>query len=113
MKRTSSEPAISAAPAKKPSTLNNVDGFTADSIPPHHYHLREDSYAVVNDFGDVINEHIRKFRTDDGTEDGRIFLTKNGVCFLAFVWVTLSNDMHRLPLPSDSEQVVIIATHCS
>ncbi|GBN37467.1 hypothetical protein AVEN_168325-1 [Araneus ventricosus] len=63
MKRTSSEPATSAATAKKPSTLNNIDGFTADSIPPHHYHL---------------------------------------------VWETLSKDMHRLPLPSDTEPVIII-----
>ncbi|GBM46569.1 hypothetical protein AVEN_16321-1, partial [Araneus ventricosus] len=39
MKRPSSEPATSVAPAKKPSMLNNIDGFIADSIPPHHYHL--------------------------------------------------------------------------
>ncbi|GBN18830.1 hypothetical protein AVEN_111782-1 [Araneus ventricosus] len=105
MKRASSEPATSASPAKKPSTLNNIDGFTADSIPPHHYNLGESNYAVVSDFGDVINVHIRKFRTD---ENGRIFLTKNGVSFSPLVWETLSNDMHIFPLPSDSEQVIII-----
>ncbi|GBM99801.1 hypothetical protein AVEN_62548-1 [Araneus ventricosus] len=76
MKRTSSEPATSVAPAKKPSTLNNIDGFIADSIPPHHYHLGEYNYVMVSDFEDVINVHIRKFRTD---ENGRIFPTKKMV----------------------------------
>ncbi|GBN61772.1 hypothetical protein AVEN_223596-1, partial [Araneus ventricosus] len=75
MKRTSSESASSATPAKKPSIFNNTGGFTADSIPQHHYHLGEDDYAVVSDFGDVLNVHIRKFRTN---ENGRIFPTKNG-----------------------------------
>ncbi|GBN19275.1 hypothetical protein AVEN_254241-1 [Araneus ventricosus] len=74
MKRALAEPATSATPAKKPSTFNNTDGFTADSVPPHNYHLGEANYAVVSDFGDVINAHIRKFRTN---ENGRIFPTKN------------------------------------
>ncbi|GBL74045.1 hypothetical protein AVEN_230955-1 [Araneus ventricosus] len=94
MKRTSSEPTTSAAPTKKPSTLNNTDGFSADSIPPHNYHLGENNYAVVSDFGYIINVHIRKFRAD---ENGRFFPTKNYVSFSPFVWETLSNDMHRLP----------------
>ncbi|GBM32416.1 hypothetical protein AVEN_239806-1 [Araneus ventricosus] len=79
MKRTSSNPAASAAPAKEHPKLNNSDGFTADSIPPHH----ENNYAVGSDFGDVINVHFRKFRTD---ENGRIFSTKNCVSFSPFVW---------------------------
>ncbi|GBM65889.1 hypothetical protein AVEN_23922-1 [Araneus ventricosus] len=69
-KRASSESASSATPAKKPSTLNNTGGFTADSIPQHHYHLGENNYAVVSDFEDVLNVHIRKFKTN---ENGRIF----------------------------------------
>ncbi|GBL81618.1 hypothetical protein AVEN_93414-1 [Araneus ventricosus] len=73
MKRVLSEPATSAAPAKKPSTSDNTDGFTGDSIPLHHYQFGEDNYAVVSDFGDVINIHIRKFRMD---ENGRIFQPK-------------------------------------
>ncbi|GBM32661.1 hypothetical protein AVEN_89654-1 [Araneus ventricosus] len=92
------------APAKKPSTLINTDGFTADSIPPHYYHLGEDNHAVVSDFRDAINVHIRKFRMD---ENGRIFPAKNGVSFSPFMFETLSNDMPKLPLPSDSEQVII------
>ncbi|GBL86961.1 hypothetical protein AVEN_27960-1 [Araneus ventricosus] len=100
MKRASSESASSADPAKKLSIFNNTDSLTADSIPPNHYHLGVDNYAVVSDFGDVINVHIRKFRTD---ENGKIFPTKNAVSFSPFVWETLSNDMHRLPLPSNLE----------
>ncbi|GBN11037.1 hypothetical protein AVEN_181257-1 [Araneus ventricosus] len=100
MKRAPSESASSAAPAKKPSIFNSTDSFTADSITPNHYYLGVDNYAVVSDFGDVINVHIRKFRMD---ENGKIFPTKNGVSFSPFVWETLSNDMHRLPLPSNLE----------
>ncbi|GBN32126.1 hypothetical protein AVEN_269202-1, partial [Araneus ventricosus] len=70
MKRASSESASSAAPMKKPSIFNNTDGFTAESIPPNHYHLGVDNFAVISDFGNVINVHIRKFRSD---ENGRIF----------------------------------------
>ncbi|GBN08248.1 hypothetical protein AVEN_73972-1 [Araneus ventricosus] len=58
MKRASSESASSATPAKKPSTFNKTDGFTTDSIPQHHYYHGEDNYAVVSDFGDVLNVHI-------------------------------------------------------
>ncbi|GBN74238.1 hypothetical protein AVEN_85310-1 [Araneus ventricosus] len=78
MKRTSSESAFSATAAKNLSTFNNTGGFTADSIPQHHYHLGENNYAVVSDFGNVLNVHIRKFKTN---ENGRIFPTKNGVNF--------------------------------
>ncbi|GBM17384.1 hypothetical protein AVEN_13259-1 [Araneus ventricosus] len=53
MKRALPEPTTSAAPAKKSPTSNNTDGFTSDSIPSHHYHLGEDNYAVVSDFGNV------------------------------------------------------------
>ncbi|GBM92182.1 hypothetical protein AVEN_115631-1 [Araneus ventricosus] len=105
MKCASSESAFSAAPGKKPSIFNNTDGFTADSIPPNHYNLGMDNYAVISDFGDVINVQIRKFRTD---ENGRIFPTKNEISFSPFMWETLSNGMHRLPLPSNLEQVIII-----
>ncbi|GBM92178.1 hypothetical protein AVEN_115629-1 [Araneus ventricosus] len=104
MKRASSESASSAAPAKKPSIFNNTDGFTAHSIPPNHYNLGMDNYDVISDFGDVINVQIRKFRT----ENGRIFPTKNGVSFSSFVFETLSNGIHRLPLPSNLEQAIII-----
>ncbi|GBN77868.1 hypothetical protein AVEN_10089-1 [Araneus ventricosus] len=54
MKRASSESASSTIPAKKPSTFNNIGGFTADSIPQHHYYLGEDNYAVISDFGDIL-----------------------------------------------------------
>ncbi|GBM24092.1 hypothetical protein AVEN_38289-1 [Araneus ventricosus] len=92
MKRVLPEPATSAAPAKKPST-DNTDGFTVDSIPLHHYHLGEDNYAVVSDFGNTINVHIRKFRTD---ENGRIIPIKKGASFSLFVWESLSDEIHRL-----------------
>ncbi|GBM45485.1 hypothetical protein AVEN_210218-1 [Araneus ventricosus] len=82
MKRPSSESASSATPAKKPSTFNNTGDFTADSIPQHHYHLGEDNYAVVSDIGDVLNVHIRKFKTN---ENGRIFPTKKCVSFSPYV----------------------------
>ncbi|GBM48228.1 hypothetical protein AVEN_72495-1 [Araneus ventricosus] len=94
-----------AAPAKKPSTVSNTDGFTADSIPPHHFHIGEDNYAVVSDFGDVINVHIRKFRTD---ENGRIFPTKTGVSFSPYVWESLVTEMENSSLPSDTGKVVIV-----
>ncbi|GBN41109.1 hypothetical protein AVEN_77308-1 [Araneus ventricosus] len=71
MERASFKSASSAAPAKKPSTFNNTDGFTADSIPPNHYHLGVDNYAVISDFGDVINVHIRNFRTDENAESSQ------------------------------------------
>ncbi|GBO45689.1 hypothetical protein AVEN_263223-1 [Araneus ventricosus] len=48
---------------------------------------------------------MRKLRTD---ENGRIFPTKNGVSFSPSVWETLSNQMHRLPIPSNLEQAIII-----
>ncbi|GBL98141.1 hypothetical protein AVEN_268236-1 [Araneus ventricosus] len=83
MKRASSESASSTTPAKKPSTFNNTGGFTADSIPQHHYYLGDDNYAVINDFGDVLNVHIRKFKTN---ENGSIFSTKNGVNHLLPKW---------------------------
>ncbi|GBN59468.1 hypothetical protein AVEN_199483-1, partial [Araneus ventricosus] len=78
MKRASSESASSETAAKKLSTFNNTGGFTADSIPQHHYHIGENNYAVVSDFWNVLNAHIRKFKTN---ENGRIFPTKNGVSF--------------------------------
>ncbi|GBN52807.1 hypothetical protein AVEN_221774-1 [Araneus ventricosus] len=96
MKRVSSESASSAAPAKKPSTFSNTGGFTADSIPQHHYHLGEDNYAVVSDFGDVLNAFIRKFRKK---ENGRIFPTKNGVSFSSYVWESLVTEMDNSSLP--------------
>ncbi|GBM94550.1 hypothetical protein AVEN_198298-1 [Araneus ventricosus] len=102
MKRTSSQPTTSATPAKKIPTSNDTDGFTTDSIPQHHYHLGEDNYAVVSD---VINVHIRKYKTYDNR---RILPTKKGVSFLAFVWESLSKEIRRLPLLSDSEQVAVI-----
>ena len=105
MKQSSSEPATSAIPAKKLSTSNITEGFSADSIPPHHYHLGENNYVIVSDFEDVINVHIRKFRT---YENGRIFPSEKGVSFTAFMWETLSNYMSRLPLPLDLEEIVII-----
>ncbi|GBN86355.1 hypothetical protein AVEN_200630-1 [Araneus ventricosus] len=64
MKRASSESASSVTAAKKLSTFNNTGGFTADSIPQHHYHLGENNYAVVSDFGNVLNVHIRKFKNE-------------------------------------------------
>ncbi|GBN04877.1 hypothetical protein AVEN_124488-1 [Araneus ventricosus] len=86
MKRASSESASSAIPEKKPSTFNNTGVFTADSIPQHHYHLGEDNYAMVSDSGDVLNVHIRKFKTN---KNGRIFPTKNGVSFSPYMWESL------------------------
>ncbi|GBM77154.1 hypothetical protein AVEN_209097-1 [Araneus ventricosus] len=65
MKHASSESASSATPAKKPSTFNNTGGFTADSIPQHYYYLGEDNYAVISDFGDVLNVHIRNFKRNE------------------------------------------------
>ncbi|GBO24614.1 hypothetical protein AVEN_253111-1 [Araneus ventricosus] len=65
MKRASSESASSTTPAKKPSTFNNTGGFTADSIPQHHYYFGEDNCAVISDFGDVLNARIRKFKTNE------------------------------------------------
>ncbi|GBN70697.1 hypothetical protein AVEN_171550-1 [Araneus ventricosus] len=65
MKRASSESASSTTSAKKPSTFNNTGGFTADSIPQHHYYLGEDNYAVISDFEDVLNVYIRKFKTNE------------------------------------------------
>ncbi|GBN28430.1 hypothetical protein AVEN_98621-1 [Araneus ventricosus] len=106
MKRASSESASSATPAKKPSTFNNnTGGFTADSIPQHHYHLGENNYAVVGDFGNVLNVHIRKFKTN---ENGRIFPTKNGVSFSSYVWKSLVSEMDNSSLPSETGKVVII-----
>ncbi|GBN52722.1 hypothetical protein AVEN_109112-1 [Araneus ventricosus] len=90
MKRASSQSTSSATPAKKISTSNGIDGFTTDSIPQHHYHLGEDNYAVVSDFRDVINVHIRKYKTDD---NWRILLTKKGVNFSPFVWESLSKEI--------------------
>ncbi|GBO19332.1 hypothetical protein AVEN_82090-1, partial [Araneus ventricosus] len=105
MKRASSESASSPTPAKKPSTFNNTGGFTADSIPQHHYHLGENNYAVVSDFGNVLNVHIRKFKTN---ENGRIFPTKNGVSFSLYVWESLVTEMDNSSLPSETGKVVII-----
>ncbi|GBN32337.1 hypothetical protein AVEN_130642-1, partial [Araneus ventricosus] len=65
MKRASSESASSTTSAKKPSTFNNTAGFTADSIPQHHYYLGENNYAVISDFEDVLNVYIRKFKTNE------------------------------------------------
>ncbi|GBM80547.1 hypothetical protein AVEN_91658-1 [Araneus ventricosus] len=104
MKRASSESASSATLARKPSTFN-TGGFTADSIPQHHYHLGEDNYAVVSDFGDVLNVHIRKFRTN---ENGRIFPTKNGVSFSPYVWESLVTEMDKSSLPSETGKAVIV-----
>ncbi|GBM25965.1 hypothetical protein AVEN_216960-1 [Araneus ventricosus] len=72
MKRTSSEPTTSTAPAKKSSILNNTDSFTA-----------------VSDFGKVLNVHIRKLSTN---ENGRILPTKNGVNFSPFKWQSVERD---------------------
>ncbi|GBL82535.1 hypothetical protein AVEN_11851-1 [Araneus ventricosus] len=65
MKRASSESASSTTSAKKPSTFNNTGGFTADSIPQHHYYLGENNYAAISDFEDVLNVYIRKFKTNE------------------------------------------------
>ncbi|GBO08204.1 hypothetical protein AVEN_257915-1 [Araneus ventricosus] len=105
MKRASSESASSETPAKKPSTFNNTGGFTADYIPQHHYQLGEDNYAVVSDFGDVLNVHIRKFRTN---ENDRIFPTKNGVSFSPYVGESLVTEMDNSSLPSETGKVVIV-----
>ncbi|GBO08061.1 hypothetical protein AVEN_77185-1 [Araneus ventricosus] len=102
MKRASSESTSSAAPAKKPSTFNNTDGFTAHSIPPHHYHLGEDNYAMISDFEDALNVHIRKFKTN---ENGRIFPNKNDVSFSPYVWESLVIEMENSSLPSDTGKV--------
>ncbi|GBM33400.1 hypothetical protein AVEN_169927-1 [Araneus ventricosus] len=104
-KRALPEPATSAAPSKRSSALNNTVSFTSVSIPPHYYHLGEENYAAVSDFGDVINVHIRKFRTD---ENGRIFPIKNGVSFSPFVWEPLVTEMDNASLPSDTGKVVIV-----
>ncbi|GBN19250.1 hypothetical protein AVEN_65985-1 [Araneus ventricosus] len=96
MKRASSESASSATPAKKPLIFNNTGGFTADSITQHHYHLVENNFAVVSDFGDVLNVHIQKFKTN---ENGRIFPTKNGVSFSPYVWESLFTEMDNSSLP--------------
>ncbi|GBM68180.1 hypothetical protein AVEN_5150-1 [Araneus ventricosus] len=71
MKRALPEPATSAAPVKRYSALNNTDSFTSDSIPPHYYHLGEENYGVVSDFGDVLNVHIRKFRRNENGESSQ------------------------------------------
>ncbi|KAF8794331.1 hypothetical protein HNY73_002322 [Argiope bruennichi] len=92
-------------PAKKVSTPSPNSSFTLDSIPPHHYHFGGDKCAVVSDFGNALNVHIRKFRTDD---HGRIFPTKNGVSFSPFVWESLSKDIDRLLMPSEKLQVNVI-----
>ncbi|GBN04258.1 hypothetical protein AVEN_128506-1 [Araneus ventricosus] len=99
MKRASSASTSSATPTKKPSTFSNTGGFTADSIPQHHYHLGEDNYAVVSDFGDVLNVHIRKFKMN---ENGRIFPTKNGVSFSPYVWESIVTEMVNSSLPSET-----------
>ncbi|KAF8794219.1 hypothetical protein HNY73_002220 [Argiope bruennichi] len=44
MKRASN--ASASTPAKKVSTPSTNSSFTLDSIPPHHYHLGGDKYAV-------------------------------------------------------------------
>ncbi|GBN87919.1 hypothetical protein AVEN_155586-1 [Araneus ventricosus] len=105
MKRASSESASSKTAPKKLSTFNNTDGFTVDSIPPHHYHLGENNYAVVSDFANVLNVHIRKFKTN---ENGRIFPTKNGVSFSPYVWESLVTEMDNSSLPSETGKVLIV-----
>ncbi|GBN01328.1 hypothetical protein AVEN_24146-1 [Araneus ventricosus] len=105
MKRALPEPATSAAPAKRPSALNNTESFTSDSILPHHYHIGEETYAVVSDFGDVLNVHIRKFRTD---ENGTILPTKDAVSFSPFVRESLVTEMDNASLPSHTGKVVIV-----
>ncbi|GBN79665.1 hypothetical protein AVEN_181793-1 [Araneus ventricosus] len=105
MKRASSESASSATPAKKPSTFNNTGGFTADSIPQHHYHPGVNNFAVVSDFGNVLNVNIRKFKTN---ENGRISPTKNGVSFSPYVWESLVTEMDNSSLPSETGKVVVI-----
>ncbi|GBM92360.1 hypothetical protein AVEN_9200-1 [Araneus ventricosus] len=99
MKPASSEFASSATPAKKPYTFSNTGGFTAD------YHLGENNYAVVSDFGDVLNVHIRKFKT---YENGRIFATKNGVSFSPYVWESLVTEMDNSFLPSETGKELIV-----
>ncbi|GBO03555.1 hypothetical protein AVEN_152450-1 [Araneus ventricosus] len=88
MKRASSESASSETAAKKLSTFNNTGGFTADSIPQHHYHLGENNYAVVSDFGNVLNVHIRKFKTN---ENGRSSQPKTVLVF----HLTCGNHFYR------------------
>ncbi|GBM79808.1 hypothetical protein AVEN_268111-1 [Araneus ventricosus] len=105
MKRASSESASSMTAQKKLSTFNNTCGFTVDSIPPHHYHLGENNYAVVSDFANVLNVHIRKFKTN---ENGRIFPTKNGVSFSPYVWESLVTEMDNSSLPSETGKVLIV-----
>ncbi|GBM89584.1 hypothetical protein AVEN_258651-1 [Araneus ventricosus] len=69
MKRALPELSTSAGAAKRHSALNNTNSFISDSIPPHHYQIGVENYAVVSVFEDVLNVHIQKFRTD---EKGRI-----------------------------------------
>ncbi|GBM99069.1 hypothetical protein AVEN_268012-1, partial [Araneus ventricosus] len=90
MKRASSESGSSKTAPKKLSTFNNTGGFTVDSIPPHHYHLGENNYAVASDFANVLNVYIQKFKTN---ENGRIFPTKNG-SFLINFELSLMNSLY-------------------
>lgn len=105
MKRSSSSnPTM--VPAKKSFIPAENYGFTPETIPPLHFHLGEDHYVVVSDFGACLNVHIRKYRT---SENGRILPTRKGVSFSPFVWETLSRQCEMLSIPSDADHPTIIA----
>ncbi|GFT04071.1 hypothetical protein NPIL_331091 [Nephila pilipes] len=51
--------------------------FSDSAVPPHHFHLGQDIYAVVTYFATSVQVHLRQYTRD---ENNRLYPTKKGVC---------------------------------
>ncbi|GFU22559.1 uncharacterized protein NPIL_305661 [Nephila pilipes] len=64
-------------------TVTSVDtdakldySFSDSAVPPHHFHLGQDIYAVVTYFATSVQVHLRQYTRD---ENNRLYPTKKGV----------------------------------
>ncbi|GFT44887.1 PC4 domain-containing protein [Nephila pilipes] len=60
--------------------------FKQDSDTENHFHLSRSICAIVSDFVDVAQIHLRQYKLD---ANGSLLLTKHGITLILSVWLAL------------------------
>ncbi|GFU41226.1 hypothetical protein NPIL_661891 [Nephila pilipes] len=55
--------------------------FPDDAVPPHHFHLGEDIFAVMTYFSTMAQVHLRQYKRDQERKEVSVYVT----CAMAII----------------------------
>ncbi|GFT51048.1 PC4 domain-containing protein [Trichonephila clavipes] len=79
--------------------------FKPDAVPENHFYLGSHNYAVVSDFADVPQIHLRRYKLD---ATGSLLPTKDGITVIPSVWLALVRELSAIDQAFDDGKVFVI-----